>query len=94
MNQLIGRFETPNGAKYISQLCKHFAHKVEAEADGASGFAKLPCGPAQFSASDASLEVRIDLVAEDKVEMAKHIIDAHLARFAFRENFEAMAWDR
>ena len=33
----IGTFTTPNASKYLQQLCKHFAHKVDVEYDETRG---------------------------------------------------------
>ena len=32
-----GTYATPNGSKYLQQLCKHFAHKAEVTFDSLSG---------------------------------------------------------
>lgn len=87
-----GRFETPHASKYLQQLCKHFAHKVEVEYTPTAGRAALPPGPAMLEANEQRLTVR--LTAKDDVGMgkARAIIDLHLKKFAFREAFEEMAW--
>ncbi|WP_460272434.1 DUF2218 domain-containing protein [Celeribacter sp. ULVN23_4] len=87
-----GRFETQHASKYLQQLCKHFAHKVEVEYTSTAGQAALPSGPATLEANEQSLIVR--LTAQDDVGMgkARAIIDVHLKKFAFREAFEEMAW--
>ena len=87
-----GQFETPNGSKYLQQLCKHFAHKVIVEYDDEEGLAALPAGPARLYASATGL--RVEITAEDAEGLirARHVIDDHLKRFAFREGFEGMAW--
>jgi hypothetical protein len=92
MIRLTGIFETPHASKYLQQLCKHFAHKVEATFDATWGVVALPCGKTEITASETTLSVTIELVADDKVEHGKHVIDSHLQKFAFREEFEAMDW--
>jgi hypothetical protein len=89
-----GHFETTNGSKYLQQLCKHFAHKVEVTYDATSGQAALPPGPATLSADETGLTVQISAQDEDGLVKARHVIDAHLQRFAFREAFEAFDWHR
>jgi hypothetical protein len=32
------------------------------------------------------------LIAAEKVDQGKHVIDSHLQKFAFREEFVAMDW--
>jgi hypothetical protein len=87
-----GTFRSENASRYLQQLCKHFAHKIEVRFDPASGEIALPPGPARLTADDTQLTVQI--AAEDAagLERARGIIDKHLVRFAFREGFEHMAW--
>lgn len=87
-----GRFETPNAEKYLQQLCKHFAHKVAVTHDAACGTVALGMGPATLRASDSALTAEVTAPDAADLDHARRIIDSHLARFAFRENFEAMNW--
>ena len=86
------RFETPNGAKYLQQLCKHFGHKVAVEFDDTSGHAELPPGRATLVADDDGLNVVVTADDEKGLSVARYIVEDHLKRFAFRENFEALDW--
>ncbi|TMV11622.1 DUF2218 domain-containing protein [Arenibacterium halophilum] len=88
------RFETPNGAKYIVQLCKHFAHKVDVSYDETSGRAALPPGPATMQADAQGLTVTVTAEADDGMTRARFIIEDHLKRFAFREDFERLTWSQ
>ena len=92
MTMLSGTFKSPNASKYLQQLCKHFAHKVDAKFDETSGFAALGFGPTNFEADDATLSIQIILNSGSDPESARHMIDAHLERFAFREDFKSMVW--
>ncbi|MDK3075347.1 DUF2218 domain-containing protein [Sedimentitalea sp. JM2-8] len=87
-----GRFETPNGSKYLQQLCKHFAHKVAVEYDPENGAVALPPGPARLTATGDALSVEITAEDDAGLARARHIIDDHLRRFAFREEFAGMNW--
>jgi len=89
-----GRFETVQASKYLQQLCKHFAHKVEATYDETQGRAALPPGPATLHADRDSLSVTVTGPDQEGLEVARKIIDSHLARFAFREGFERMDWQQ
>lgn len=88
-----GTFSTTNASKYIQQLCKHFAHKVEVEYDEKNGKAALPPGPATLVAHDDELVITVTANDDEGLTLAKSIIDDHLVRFAFREEFSKMAWD-
>lgn len=92
MTQLIGTYKTENAAKYIEQLCKHFAHKVSTDFHKVSGRAALPVGETTLVATPDMLTITIDLVEGTPVEHGKSIIDLHLVRFAHREAFEGMTW--
>lgn len=87
-----GVFETANASRYMQQLCKHFAHKVEVDYDETQARAALPVGPATMNADDRVLRVNITAEDEEGLARARHIIDDHLRRFAHRENFEHMTW--
>ncbi|MGH1414412.1 MAG: DUF2218 domain-containing protein [Pelagimonas sp.] len=92
MHALTGTFETPNASKYLQQLCKHFAHKIEVTFSETEGSCAFPMGTAQLRASNDRLNISFELADSDKVDMAKSVIDKHLERFAFREDFTNMDW--
>jgi len=87
-----GRFETRNGSKYLQQLGKHFGHKIEVTFDDKTGEFALPPGPATLTADDTGLSAQISAQDDEGLKVAKHIIDNHLERFAFREEFRDMNW--
>ena len=89
---LTGTFQTPHAAKYLGQLCKHFAHKIEVHYTETDGTAQFVFGTGSFSASPSELKIVFDLKDVAATEAAKSVIDSHLQRFAFREKFEAMDW--
>lgn len=84
-----GRFETTNASRYLQQMCKHFAHKLPVEFDAGKGRIEFGFGTAILAADDIALTVEI---GTDDPGRARMVIDKHLARFAFRENFEHMDW--
>lgn len=87
-----GRYATPHGLKYMTQLCKHFGHKVPAEIDGDRGRVTFPMGVAHLEADADGLTARLNGATEDALEKMQGIIDSHLQRFAFREEFGGMDW--
>ncbi|MAC77073.1 MAG: 2,4-dihydroxyhept-2-ene-1,7-dioic acid aldolase [Rhodobacteraceae bacterium] len=87
-----GVFATPAAGRYLQQLCKHFAHKVEVRFDDTRGEAALPPGPAVMAATPERLEIVISAADAEGLELARGIIDSHLVRFAFREDFTGMDW--
>lgn len=93
MNVTTGTFATANGAKYIKQLCRHFAHEIETECNETDGRLVFAMGTAYLSADDTRLTVRFELHNDDAFEAAQGVIDEHVGRFAFREGFTGMDWD-
>ncbi|WP_425100084.1 DUF2218 domain-containing protein [Tropicibacter sp. S64] len=87
-----GTFATPNASKYLQQLCKHFAHKTEVDFTETEGAISFGLGTARLSATDGLLTCHFELTNAEDATKAHHIIDKHLARFAFREAFTAMDW--
>ncbi|MBR9763407.1 MAG: DUF2218 domain-containing protein [Rhodobacteraceae bacterium] len=85
-------FETGNGSKYMQQLLKHFAHKIDVEYDESDGRAALPTGPATLRADAQGLHMQVTAPDAEGLERAKHIIESHLVRFAFRDNLERLDW--
>ena len=92
MTRTTGTYETPNASRYLQQLCKHFGHKVETTFDETSGTIAFPTATAKLEATPSLLTVALDVQAADEVARMRAVIDSHLKRFAFREEFEGMAW--
>jgi hypothetical protein len=92
MTQQIGTFQTVHGSKYLQQMCKHFAHKVAVTYDEEKGHATMPFGTVDFAATEKTLSVTLVVESEVQLEQARHVIDIHLQKFAFREKFETMFW--
>ncbi|NPD15714.1 DUF2218 domain-containing protein [Xinfangfangia sp. D13-10-4-6] len=86
------RFETASGSKYLQQLCKHFAHKIEVEFDAHQGRAVLGPGPMEISADETGLSVRVSGEDVRSIIEARYIVDKHLVTFAFRDGFSGFAW--
>ena len=85
-------FATAHGAKYMRQLCKHLAHKIEVEVQETTAKAALPTGQALFWADETGLKVEITAEDIPAIIQARFVIDKHLVTFAFRDNFSGFAW--
>ena len=68
------RVETPNARKYLAQLAKHFAHKIEVVASDEVARLVFPLGPADLHADDAALAIRVEAPDADGVERLKDVI--------------------
>lgn len=87
-----GTFSTENASKYLVQLCKHFAHKIDVTYTEDAGNCSFPMGTASMSATSDQLRVDVEVSDAEGLKQVKHVIDVHLERFAFREDFKNMDW--
>lgn len=92
MTTAIGLVPTANGGKYVQQLCKHWAHKLDVSLDGDTGVVRFPSAVATMAGEAEA--IRIELIADDAetLEQMKGVIERHLDRFAFREVPLAYQW--
>ncbi|GGH43807.1 DUF2218 domain-containing protein [Frigidibacter albus] len=86
------RYPTAHASKYLQQLCKHFAHKVEVEHDETTGRSALMSGVAEMRADADALHVRITAEDPKSVIQTRFAIDSHLVTFAHREGFLGLSW--
>lgn len=92
MYELTGHYGTKNGSKYLQQLCKHFGHKIDVSYTETDGVCTFDMGKAFLTADADGLTIRFELVTQEAAAAARSVIDSHLVKFAFRENFEHMNW--
>ncbi|MCP9484105.1 DUF2218 domain-containing protein [Shimia sp. CNT1-13L.2] len=92
MRSNTGTFETEHASKYLQQLCKHFAHKTDVVFDAEKADVVFPFGSAKMLAAKDKLTVTVSAEDDETLSKARVVIDKHLERFAFRENFSTMAW--
>lgn len=94
MFQATAEWRTEHGGKYLVQLCKHFAHKIEVSYSETHGECRFTCGTAILDADDGVLKILATAADEEQLAETESVIERHLARFAFRENLEALQWQR
>ncbi|WP_411034135.1 DUF2218 domain-containing protein [Shinella sp. BYT-45] len=94
MHESTAYLQTANGRKYLVQLCKHFAHKIEVSYSQSHGDCRFPCGAAVLEADADGLRMAVTAGDEDGLARTQSIIETHLVRFAFREKLEALDWRR
>lgn len=85
-------FPTASGSKYLQQLCKHLAHKVEVTMTPTDASADLPTGRMVLRADDTGLYAQVTAEDLPGIIQARFVIDKHLVTFAFREGFSGFAW--
>ncbi|MDG4721553.1 MULTISPECIES: DUF2218 domain-containing protein [Thalassospira] len=80
-----GSVKTGQAAKYLVQLCKHFAHKVEVDLGETSADVAFPMGPCTITASSDTLIFEGRSEKAEGIEKMKGVIIIHLDKFAWRE---------
>lgn len=88
-----GYFTTANASRYLQQLCKHFGHKIEVSFDAHAGRIEFPMGPVTLTADAEKLTAHAEAADAEGIANVQSVIDRHLERFAFREEFKGMTWD-
>ena len=92
MTTTTGRWATPKASQYLQTLCKHFGHKVETRFDERQGTIAFPSTSIRLLATSTELLVGAEGTTPESAARIRGVIDSHLKRFAFREEFEAMEW--
>ncbi|MFS4439231.1 DUF2218 domain-containing protein [Paracoccaceae bacterium GXU_MW_L88] len=85
-------YETAHAAKYLQQLAKHFAHKIEVELTDTRAAMTLADCEVELLADDTALTMSVTGMEPKDVINARYVIDKHLVTFAFREEFIGMNW--
>lgn len=90
--------ETANASRYLQQLCKHFAHKIETENENENenderrGICRFPNFVATLAASEDRLDIELDAADDEALARGRDVIWSHLRRFAFREDLPEPIW--
>ena len=85
--------QTPAAKRYLSQLCKHFAHRIPASATDDAGRIEFPAGLCLLQAAADRLTLRVEAEDEAGLSQVEETVVRHLERFAFRETLE-IRWTR
>lgn len=90
----VARIRTEKAQGYLIQLCKHFAHKIEATYADNKGRLAFGAGVCELNAEDASVLV-VQVSTPDSTQLAtlEDVIERHLKRFAFKEEL-GVQWVR
>ncbi|WP_042701963.1 DUF2218 domain-containing protein [Azospirillum sp. B506] len=87
------RVATPNGRRYMTQLCKHWAHKFEVVYDETQGLVPFATGRrCRMAADDRGLTLTLELEEGGEMERMQDVVIDHLKRFAFREDLGEVVW--
>ncbi|WP_323036817.1 aldolase/citrate lyase family protein [Pararhodobacter sp.] len=88
-----GHAITENASKYLQQLCKHWSHKAKAEFDAQQGTLVFDSGNRLvLTATPERLTLTATVGPRGDLARWQSVIEAHLQRFAFREEL-TLTWD-
>lgn len=86
---------TASAARYMTQLCKHWSHKLDVEYDDRTGKIRFDDDRScVLHATPEGLEIEIETADDEQLERTQRTLTTHLNRFAFREPFGDLQWRR
>ena len=88
MNKSTAEIATPLAGRYMTQLCKHFQHKLPVTLEEAAGHIAFSIGDSQLSAGAGSLKLSLDSPDDAQLVQLQDVVARHLQRFAFRETVQ------
>lgn len=92
------RWQTPLAARYMAQLCKHFAHRLRVTLNERDGQIEFEGGACALWAEPEALRLRLTAANEEQSVGLQGVVMRHLQRFAFRDLTEeqaaALPWQR
>jgi uncharacterized protein len=83
---------TAAASRYLTQLCKHFAHKIPVSVEDGRGRADFPWGVCHMEAAEGVLTLRCEAEDGEGLERVKAVVADHLGRFGWREELK-LNWD-
>ena len=87
------RVATALAQRYMTQLCKHFEHKLSVSYDQEKGRIEFQSGVCTLAAAPGLLVLRADAADEEHLGRLEQVVVRHLERFAFR-NPPEIRWTR
>lgn len=84
--------DTEHAGRYLAQLCKHFAHKIDVTYEGHRGLCRFVCGIAVLEVRDGRLQITATSPDEMQLAETQSVVERHLVRFAFREALGPLQW--
>ncbi len=85
-------FATEHGKRYASQLCRHFAHKIETVETEEGGECRFSIGAARLRATPDRLTIEASAPTPAELAELQSVVESHLLRFAFREGDRRLDW--
>ncbi|MCU1718233.1 DUF2218 domain-containing protein [Pseudomonas sp. 5P_3.1_Bac2] len=82
---------TASPARYISRLCKHFAHKVPVSFDEQQGRVEFERGLGLLKAQANGLTLSVEAADAEALEHVKAVMERHFVRVAWQEAL-SLSW--
>lgn len=76
---------TDSPARYISRLCKHFAHKIPVSFDEQQGRIEFSGGLSLLTAELDGLRLHVESTDQENLERLQGVVASHFERFAWKE---------
>ncbi|MDP2356605.1 MAG: DUF2218 domain-containing protein [Beijerinckiaceae bacterium] len=89
------QISTASGAKYMTQLCKHWSHRLAVEYNETTG--RIAFDEERrciLHAAPDALELNVETASDEQLARTQETVVNHLKRFAFREDFGEISWRR
>ncbi|HIG75796.1 MAG TPA: DUF2218 domain-containing protein [Bacteroidetes bacterium] len=83
---------TPTPARYVTRLCKHFAHKVDTLQNGPHGQIDFLDGTCTLDARADDLVLRVEADDAATVARLEDLVASHLIRFAEGRDALTVSW--
>ena len=84
---------TPLAQRYMTQLCKHFEHRLPARYGAGEGRIEFPSGLCRMEVQGDLLILHAEAANAESLAQLENVVARHLERFAFRDKPE-IAWTR
>jgi hypothetical protein len=79
------RVPTGTPARYLGQLCKHFAHRLPVTQNDTTGSIAFPAGLCRLAVDGETLILRVEAEDGERMAQTQDVVARHLLRFAFRD---------
>jgi hypothetical protein len=79
------RVGTATPRRYMTQLCKHFEHRLAVSYDEAQGSIAFQAGTCRLAAEPDALVMTVEAADAADLPQLQDVVARHLLRFAFRQ---------
>jgi hypothetical protein len=79
---------TPQAARYLTQVCKHFQHKLPVTLGDGAGHITFTIGGCRLRAEKETLVLSVEAPDDARLLQLQDVVGRHLLRFAFREDMQ------